>query len=204
MQINCFWDIDQILAEEEKIHVTFLQKLSNVPQLKNAYDLENNDIEADYESEIPLWLVAVLYPKAIIKYTEPLYLNDYYQKALTADPISLNLKKKSTNFYYIGMFLSTLDILYNKKRDYKKTIDLLEVLAQVYSCRYSIIMDYTTNGKEDLPLKVYKKLCNSEMNLYLLKKEAMRCFNNWKERKINKIDISNSVLHYNKKMKLAP
>jgi hypothetical protein len=32
----------------------------------------------------------------------------------------------------------------------------------------------------------------------------MRCFNNWKERKITKMDISNSVLHFNKKMKLAP
>ncbi|EGR27770.1 hypothetical protein IMG5_189430 [Ichthyophthirius multifiliis] len=132
-----YYDIDQIIFEEEKINIKFNQEILKIGFLDLHLEYsDGKDIQKDTILEVPFWLAQQLNEQlqineeqedsdSVLTLEVPLIFRPQFQQSLIADPQFINLREKSFYFYEFGIRIG----LYFK--DYK----LFDVLLHVFETR---------------------------------------------------------------------
>ena len=106
-----YWNIDDILAEEELVPTTFKSDAHNLGYLDQmAHNAQLNKTKVSTEDksatlkkgskvDIPLWLAIALAQRDIVGLRNPLYLSEKYLNLLEADSDVVNLRTQSPHIY---------------------------------------------------------------------------------------------------------
>lgn len=91
-----YWDLDDFLAEEEKVTTTFLCNSFENGEIEN---LKGADIEDGKLVEMPIWLAKALENIKVVDIEEPIYFKDAFKKAIWSDPEVFYLREKYGYLY---------------------------------------------------------------------------------------------------------
>lgn len=101
-----YYDLDEILSEEIKIPITFIEDAINLGYLNTTGISE--DIKAGTQLELPYWLAIELYDKNLIEINYPNYYGDKYRQALRSDTVKINLRELCPYYFNIGKNIGLL------------------------------------------------------------------------------------------------
>ncbi len=192
-----FFDIDLILAEEEKVQLEMqldAYKLDNLEyQLLNLEGFdelekkeENDDDENSVQSLIEqknhymlngtlftssLWLALNLAQFKFVQIQLPKWYNTDYMNIMLADPIVVNLKEKNCNFFDLGLIVANS----LKKNNIK------ENLKEIFIERLKNIIIIVLHQNDDtFNSSFLNKLCNNENDIYEIAKNSIIEYRLWK------------------------
>jgi len=194
-----YWDLDQIMAENEKINSIFLVNATDLGHL-DANHMKNHsstDIEANTKVELPLWLALPLSSSKIVDTEIPKYYGEQFKRSLRAEPMVLNLQEKSFYYYENGLVYA---FLFND-------LILSRILANAFMARFRAIIDRalykSTEANEELSSFV-KKLSKLEKVIYFQGKRSVNEYAGWKNREFEKMSVSEVLVKPKKRMRLTP
>jgi len=180
-----YYDIDDILAEEERIPLTFRNEGYNLGWLDAGSS--DDHLKSETAVELPIWLGNLLLKRAYVDLDLPINYKANYRSRLEADPIIVGLTKY---YYNVGLFLATTS---NDK-------ELLQLLQRVFATRYRDILDKSQHWRNADFSDFTKKLCESEKKLFEAGYTTSVEMERWKGRKVEEITAS-TVVDGNKKRK---
>jgi len=158
-----YWDLDDILCEEEMIECTLLVDIVDLGHLdKNS---EKRDLLAHSTVELPYWLAKELYTRRFIQIKKPKFYQRAFQNNLRAEPTAINLQERSPYFYRFG-----------RKLQDKDTLRLLHTSLKARS--EDIITKASLRGDDFEEFS--SKLTMLERYLYNLRYESKVALRNWK------------------------
>ncbi|KAJ3139527.1 DNA replication protein [Geranomyces variabilis] len=129
-----YWNLDAILAEQQKIPCYFR---SNVPGYGSLEGNHEVDLSADVKVELPFWLAEPLTSIDCIDLVVPPCFSRRVRNDLNASPTSVNLNRLCAYYYRFGvMVMNLLDDEW-----------LPTVLSQAFKSRLPIIMDYAQTSR---------------------------------------------------------
>lgn len=104
-----FFDIDDILASEQRVPCKFEQKVIGLGFIDQTSD--EDDIQEGTKLELPLWLAAALRGRrrAIVNVDLPKQYREAYRDVLTADANVVDLHKLGPYYYACGTKLLAFD-----------------------------------------------------------------------------------------------
>jgi hypothetical protein len=114
-----FWSIKDIIMTSEEVQVITETDLEGVYFIDKSNSMHNSDITIKDQTKLklPLWLAISLKLRQYISIVEPIYLNNKFYSILQADPIIVDLKAKSKNFYLMCLIYMNLELRYNQNGD---------------------------------------------------------------------------------------
>lgn len=156
---NKYWDINDLLATNEKVNCLAERDLANVAELDKSSAQMNSLglIKEGTKFELPLWIAIPfhLYENTITM-NAPKYFNKKMNNNMQADPTIINLKQKTNYFYDICMkLLPFLD------EDKIWSRCLITSFAKRY---FKLVMNSSNIQNEDI--NIQKNLCLREMIFY--------------------------------------
>ncbi|KAH9613511.1 hypothetical protein KSS87_004923 [Heliosperma pusillum] len=95
-----YYDLDDILAEEELIPVVFQKAATGVGPLDPSS--ETNNVEQGAKVELPFWLAHELHGRQTVVMSIPPCFNQMTRKEIQADPGSVDLRNRCQYFYELG------------------------------------------------------------------------------------------------------
>ncbi|KAL9226714.1 hypothetical protein vseg_002494 [Gypsophila vaccaria] len=163
-----YYDIDDILAEEELIPVVFQKAASGVGALDPSS--ETNNVEQGAKVELPFWLSHELHSRQAVVMSLPPCFNQTTRKEIQADPGSVDLRNRCQYFYELGCKIAPMIgdrtigsfLLYAFMNRYK------EVLSKSHTA------SFTTSSK---PLILLTK---EETHLFEAAQSSMLAFKKWR------------------------
>ena len=184
-----YWDIDDILAEEEKINVVVDKSSYRNGSLNpNCQDPEA-DLEKGSVLEIPLWLALFLAQIEMVEIEIPRFYRENFKNTLLADPTHVNLREKTPFYYEIGLKLCKL---INDRT-------LVPTLSVVFLNRVKHFAKISFHLRIDDSTNLLKKMANFEMRIFNNGRKAANDYREWKEKGITLYDSINLKL---KKIKI--
>lgn len=115
-----YLDIDNILAEEERLPCTFSVTANNLGFLDPSSN--NTSLASNTTVELPLWLVQELYKEGIVQIQTPKHFGQKMRDELDTNNTNVNLAGYSHYYFDVGLILS------NATRD----ADLLRTLRAAF------------------------------------------------------------------------
>jgi hypothetical protein len=107
-----YWNIDDILAEEELVPCSFKSDAQNLGYLSalahnaainkrtgGASMEESGTLQANQKIDLPLWLAVALAQRDLCELKAPVYMTEKYLNLLQADPEVVNLRNQSFSLY---------------------------------------------------------------------------------------------------------
>ncbi|CAG9313262.1 unnamed protein product [Blepharisma stoltei] len=181
-----YWDIDDILAEEEPIPVKTTKELKGLGFL----DITNKplDLPAESRFQAPLWLAAIL-QRTETDIELPKYFRTSYRASLEADPSIVSLKAQSQYFFEVGTKLTEI----------AEDDDLKQLLLKVLMKRIKFLIGYIENKSNP---NILKRLTELEISIYEKGRKTMIELEDWRERKYEKIRTSYLYTRPMRKMRL--
>uniref|UniRef100_A0A6U4G7W6 DNA replication complex GINS protein PSF3 N-terminal domain-containing protein n=1 Tax=Phaeomonas parva TaxID=124430 RepID=A0A6U4G7W6_9STRA len=150
-----YYDLDDILAEEEKVSAVTNITATRLGFLDPASDEE--DLVAATKVDMPIWLARALSAKHMVTLRPPTYLSDKFKDHLTAGPLALNLRDYSPFFYKAGLSVAQS----------VRSEAILDILRQTYSGeRFNQIMDWAFNSCDEDITHFTKNLTHTEQRLF--------------------------------------
>jgi len=180
-----YYDIDDILAEEERVPITFRNEGYNLGWLDPGSNEEH--LKSETKVDLPIWLGKILKNHAYVDLELPLHYKANYRSRLEADPIIVSLAKY---YYNVGLYVATTS---NDR-------ELLELLQRVFATRYRDILDKSQHWRNADFSEFTKKLSECEKKLFEAGYTTAVEMERWKGRKVEEITAS-SVIDINKKRK---
>ncbi|CAN0837986.1 DNA replication complex GINS protein PSF3 [Linum grandiflorum] len=98
-----YYDIDDILAEEEFVPVLFHKAVNGV---KIDESSERGFVEKDSKSELPFWLARELHLRQAVSIKVPACFNRQTRLEIEADAGSVDLRSRCSYFYEFGCKLA--------------------------------------------------------------------------------------------------
>ncbi|OMJ91710.1 hypothetical protein SteCoe_5741 [Stentor coeruleus] len=182
-----YWDIDDILAEEEPVMIETTKEIKGAGFLyPQGTDL---DLKKSSRFSIPLWLGISMARRDLAKIEVPKFFSDSYRNTLKADPKIISLKERTNYFFEVGIKLS----------DSLDGAELVKLLYKVFLARFIHLFNEITHNSDP---KIIKKLTELELELYEKGMRAVRELYDWKERKFDIIRTGQSVAKNTKRFKL--
>lgn len=131
-----YYDVDDILAEEELIPMVFQKAATGVGLLDPSS--ETNNIEQGAKVELPFWLAHELHTRQAVVMSIPSCFNQMTRKEIQADPASVDLRNRCQYFYELGCKIAPMVgdrtigsfLLYAFKNRYK------EVLSKAHTANF--------------------------------------------------------------------
>ncbi|GAM22023.1 hypothetical protein SAMD00019534_051980 [Acytostelium subglobosum LB1] len=172
-----YYDIDQILAEEERIVSCFETDGYNLGHLDQSS--MHQDMKQGTSLELPFWLAKVLNNNDIISNSPPvIYLEDFKNK-LMADAKVISMRK----FPYYDRYGSMIVAFF-------KDDSLARVLAKVFKQRLFNIFTQSMHLKNTDISRLQSNLTSRENHVFELGYQASADYDSWKDRRGDKIVTS--------------
>lgn len=135
-----YYDLDELLAEEERFPLNFMQDSKGLGFLDST--VQSADLPKDSKVELPIWLALPLAEHFFGTVDAPKCFAHRFRTYLLADPVVINLRERSPFYYESGLHLASL------VRDGKALVD---ALVKSLALRYADILDKSQNSRnEDL------------------------------------------------------
>ncbi|KMT18591.1 hypothetical protein BVRB_2g027220 [Beta vulgaris subsp. vulgaris] len=136
-----YYDIDDILAEEELIPVVFQKAATGVGLLDPSS--ETNNIEQGAKVELPFWLANELNTRQAVVMSIPSCFNQMTRKEIQADPGSVDLRNRCQYFYELGCKIAPTAgdrtigsfLLYAFKNRYKEVLSKAHTATLIASTK---------------------------------------------------------------------
>ncbi|RNE98311.1 GINS complex subunit 3 [Trypanosoma rangeli] len=158
--IRSYFDISDILTNEETVPVTFL-----VPSFSLGRDIHARSSEGEALAEVragsvatvPLWAAVALHREGfLVPHVPPRYTTSVFREFKT-DPLAVSLYAKSPYYYEAGLLLCAMLPVNDGNR-------LAAQLFRLYQLRYLKVIHAAAKKGFDLS-DVREKLCESERDL---------------------------------------
>jgi GINS complex subunit 3 len=178
-----YYDIADILAEEERLPVVFQLPADDLGYLLDG--TEENDVDIGTKVDLPFWLADKLASNGNVKFDTPHYFSLKYRNGFLADPKSADLRQCCQVFYKIGMRLSPwLGLTGGDRHELEK--DLVETLTE----RFNYILDQSHNSHNEDNTKFTNTLSATELSLYWEGYAAAADFIKWKHSRTQTLEHS--------------
>ena len=168
---NSYWDIDEILAEEEKLTVKFQTGSYQNSSLDPNLPIDS-DIEVGQTMELPIWLALPLAQGEIIDIEVPRFYKDHFKKTLEADPNVVNLRDKTPYYYENGL----------KLIDKIDDPELVPTLATVFLTRIKEFVHISFHLRIEDCSNLLRKMVNTEIRIFNYGRAAALIYRNYKEK----------------------
>ena len=185
-----YYDIDSILAAEERVPCTFEVDAVGLGYLDAS--CVDDDLALDSKVELPFWLGEVLARKNMVRAEMLRCFNARYLAHLNAGPAGGNLREQNPYFYRIGRACARL--LRDTAREPSERAEAEAVdtaLVTTFSGdRFSEILDYCLNSRDEDLTAFTGKLTSIERRLFDAGFKASRDLFQWKSRQNGMIEAS--------------
>ncbi|KND02791.1 uncharacterized protein SPPG_01872 [Spizellomyces punctatus DAOM BR117] len=170
-----YWDLDAILAEQQKLPSFFRMDVPGYGFLEGNLDV---DLAANTRIELPYWLAEHLALNDYIDLELPKCFGHRVRNDLNASPTSVNLGSLCSYYYRFGVKIINLVV----------DAMLPDILADAFIARLPLIMDYTQTSRlrTDRSEFIYS-LDETEKELYKTGHESVTAMAQWDQRKAVRI-----------------
>ena len=171
MSGSAYWDIDDILAEEDPVTVKLVRDVPGFGHLHGGAVQE--DLKAEQKTVVPYWLALAMEECYAGDLEIPRHYGEQFKNTLIADATIVNLFEKSEFYYEMGAKLS-------RSKDPQISKSLCETLIT----RFGYILDHTSETPDS---KVQKKLSSLERGIYEKGRKACKEQHEWKSGQLDRI-----------------
>ncbi|XP_010554658.1 PREDICTED: DNA replication complex GINS protein PSF3-like [Tarenaya hassleriana] len=162
-----YYDIDDILIEEEFVPVLFHKTANRVTIDPSA---ETNCVEQGAKVELPFWLAHELVLRQVLSINIPACFNQKTRLEIQADAACVDLKSRCPYFYEFGC---KIEPLVNDR-----TIGIL--LSTAFKIRYKEILTKAYTSAHVTASKFLSLLTREETNLYEAAHSSVTAFKKWR------------------------
>jgi GINS complex subunit 3 len=150
-----YLDLDQILAEEERLPCLFNHGAEHLNHLSGSDDADPN-LPAGSRVELPLWLARKFYDQSFVNIELPKHFRQKMRNELVGSS-GVNLREYSYYFFDVGLKLSeTID-----------DVDLRRVLRRAFAGdRYRSLMAHSMSTYHDDVTEYCQTLTAPEMRIF--------------------------------------
>lgn len=163
-----YYDIDDILVEEEIVSVIFQKAASGVGIIDPSS--ETDFIEAGSKVELPFWLAHELQLRQAVSVNVPPCFNQKTRLEIQADCACVDLRSRCPYFYEFGCKIAPIVG--------DRTIGFL--LLSAFKNRYKEVLTKAHTAAIAAGSKFWTILTNEEINLYETAQSAMASFKKWR------------------------
>ena len=175
-----YFDISDILAEEERVPVTFSTRAQDLGYLVEGS--QDRDVDLGTQVELPYWLAEPLAVKRCVAFETPHYYLVKHRNSVLADARHADLRNSCEVFYQLGMKVAPWLASSKDERT-----ELAEDLVKALTERFDSIMDHSQNSLNDDNTKFTNILSATELQLYWDGYASARDFLRWKHSRGQKI-----------------
>ncbi|KAJ4822900.1 hypothetical protein Tsubulata_035440 [Turnera subulata] len=161
-----YYDIDDILVEEEFVPVLFNKAVNGV---RIDESTEKGFVEEGSKSELPFWLARELHLRKAVTISSPSCFNHATRVEIQADAGCVDLRSRCQYFYEFGCKLAPLC---------DKTIGLL--ISHAFRIRYKEVLHKAHTTACATASKILTLLTKEETNLYEAAQSSMAAFRKWR------------------------
>eukprot|EP00026_Physarum_polycephalum_P019025 Phypoly_transcript_20847.p1 GENE.Phypoly_transcript_20847~~Phypoly_transcript_20847.p1 ORF type:complete len:204 (-),score=15.29 Phypoly_transcript_20847:55-639(-) len=183
-----YYDLDSILASEEKVPTRFLYEGKGLGYLDPGS--VDNDLLKDCKLELPIWLAKTLVRKNLAKITLPKAYETKFRSDLGADATVVDLHRYPY-YYHLGHSLCVM----------LKDVNLLQELGHAFAARYRMILDKSLNMQSHGSAEFSQSLAHTEVKLFHVGYNSTQEFDKWKTTKEDKISTAASISNSSRKRK---
>ncbi|KAL6291092.1 hypothetical protein ACE6H2_008602 [Prunus campanulata] len=162
-----YYDIDDILVEEQRVPVVFQQAVNGVDIDPSA---ETHCVEPGSKVELPYWLAHELHLRKVAKMKVPACFNQRTKLELGADGASVDLRSRCLYFYEFGCKIAPL----------VGDRDMGSFLLSAFRTRYQKILAKAHNAAFTAHSKLLSYLTKEETNLFEAAQSSMAAFKKWR------------------------
>ncbi|CDP14627.1 unnamed protein product [Coffea canephora] len=165
-----YYDIDDVLAEEEILPVVFQQAADCFGLLDSSDD--TNEVEAGAKAELPFWLARDLHVRGVVAVDVPPYFRKVSRtrKEIEADAAHVDLRGRCQYFYELGLKIAPLVG--------DKTIGPFLLVA--FQTRYKEVLVRAHTAASAVAPKHLTLLTNEEAKLYEAGQLSTAAFKKWR------------------------
>uniref|UniRef100_A0A1J3D2H5 DNA replication complex GINS protein PSF3 n=1 Tax=Noccaea caerulescens TaxID=107243 RepID=A0A1J3D2H5_NOCCA len=162
-----YFDIDDILIEEEFVPVVFHKAANGVTIDPSA---ETNCVEQGSKVEVPFWLAQELHSRQAVSINLPACFNQKTRLEVQADAACVDLRSRCPYFYEFGCKLEPLVT--------DRTLGIL--LSTAFKIRYKETLTKVYTAAHITASKYLSFLTKEETNLYEAAHLSMAAFKKWR------------------------
>ncbi|GAV85605.1 Sld5 domain-containing protein [Cephalotus follicularis] len=162
-----YYDIDDILIEEELVPVVFHKAVNGVKIDPSA---EKDCVEQGAKVELPFWLAQELQLRQAASIGVPACYNQKTRLEIQADAACVDLKSRCRYFYEFGCKIAPLVG--------DRTLGFL--LLSAFKIRYKDILTKAHTAAFAAASKFFALLTKEETNLYEAAQSSMAAFRKWR------------------------
>ncbi|CAN0202822.1 unnamed protein product [Discosporangium mesarthrocarpum] len=189
---DTYFDLDNILSEEERIPCVFNLDAVGMGMLDPTS--VDEDITQGTKVEFPMWMARYLHLKAMVDIELPKHYADKARDQLDAGAGAVNLRNKSPFYYEVGGVLARLC---NDK-------PLQDKLLSVFSGdRFRRLLDCSLNSLNEDITPITRELPYLERRLFDAGYQASEEYVRWKSRTLNKLSTSKVLQGKSKRQRTA-
>ncbi|KAL4591674.1 hypothetical protein LXL04_004644 [Taraxacum kok-saghyz] len=162
-----YYDIDDILSEEELVPVVFLEAVNGVGLFESN---EANRVEPRSKAELPFWLAQGMHMRQGVSVSIPPCFNKKTREEIGADGAHVDLRSRCSYFYELGCKMVHLVG--------DKSIGSLLLVA--FQTRYKEVLIKAHTAASALTPKFLSLLTKEETKLYDAAKSSTAAFKTWR------------------------
>ncbi|EFJ34948.1 hypothetical protein SELMODRAFT_81450 [Selaginella moellendorffii] len=166
--MGSYFDLDDILAEEEPVGVQFRVAAAGVGILDPS--AEENQVEVGSKVELPFWLAQELWYSQAVSLKLPNFYNERIRKEVKADPGCVDLRSRCPYFYELGCKLVPL----------AQDATLGSFLMFSLRGRYRDLLCKSHTAAGTVTPKFLARLTREETRLFEAGAESMKAFRKWR------------------------
>ncbi|CAI5977121.1 unnamed protein product [Closterium sp. NIES-64] len=170
-----YYDLDDILAEDEKLPVTFRTGATGVGRALDP-STDADDLAVGAKVDLPVWMVPALAKRNMVSALEPRMFGERIRKELQADAACVNLRACSPYYYSLG----------TKIAPWVRDKTLTRFLFTTFVERYADLLTRAFVLPEKEVPRVRRLLPKEEQQWYA----AMRRYTAWQEQSCNRLLVS--------------
>ncbi|GBG25839.1 DNA replication complex GINS protein PSF3 [Hondaea fermentalgiana] len=173
---SAYYDLDAILAEEERVPTTFLSDAQDLGILDSSSD--NDDLSRGTKAELPLWLATTLAERIWVKLELPRCYQSRFRTYLLADPTVVALSERSPTYYETGFRLASF---------VRESSSLCDSLIRTLATRFKGVIDKAQNSRNEDISSLTRSMTAIERRLFDLAHQGSIDILLWKQRDSERI-----------------
>eukprot|EP00949_MAST-11_sp_MAST-11-sp1_P000395 g395.t1 len=174
---NPYFDIDEILAEDEHISVQFRDDAKGLGYLLSG-SIER-DLKADESVQVPIWCAEKILPFGVADLDTPRFFSSRFISNLEADPPSTDLKVQSSIYFDLAMRMAPFIFETGQLEERRFFADSLS--SALYQ-RLITIIDVARHSHREDTSEFTRRLTQLESRLFIAGCSSSQRFRRWKQR----------------------
>jgi len=185
-----YFCLHDIVATQEKVSSKFDVKVHKLGFLDPSTG--GDDILPNTKLDLPFWLAQGLKRRHVVQVDIPKVYREGYRDILQADATVIDLHKYGPKYYDFGSYLA--------KMGHDDSEEIGKCLIQCFKERVKKIMDSSYNQMHSSSSDFVQKLDDSEKDVFKTGQVTSKNFEDWQNRDLEKITMS-ELVHNHKKRK---